>query len=82
MDTAYEHGAVSAACHTWWCQYAATASLHLFQGAAVAHGVKVQVAGTLASGSHNDNNNFNTNTNYDKERRKRKLKQAPKTKLN
>lgn len=68
MDTTYEHGTVPAACHTRWCQYAAIASLQLFQGTAMAYGVEVQVAGALA-GSHNENDNNNPNFNYDKKKR-------------
>lgn len=65
MDTAYEYGAVPAACHARWCQHASIASLQLFQGTAMADGVEVQVAGALA-GSRNDNN---PNFNYDKKNR-------------
>lgn len=69
MDTAYEYGAVPAACHARWCQHTSIASLQLFQGTAMAHGVEVQVAGALAGSCNENNNSNNPNLNYDMKNR-------------
>jgi len=48
MDSPHEYWAVLTARHSGRCQHAAAATLQLRKGPAVADGVQVQVAGSLA----------------------------------
>lgn len=62
VDSAHEHGSVLTACHAGRCQYAAAASMQLRKGPAVADGVQVQVAGSLAGWQRRRNARQQLNT--------------------